>query len=290
MGTGSEEPARPSGTGRGRKLNIIPIKQGIVLLAGFFTAVGSAVTGLGAQVAFAPMLSWMLGFNVEKAQGTAMRYALFAVGTAIIGLSVAGLRPVSYLLGSLLMFIGATVGAILTAKLAPRPDDVRKRQIFQTLGALLMVAVILQTAQSNLFRPPFLAQWNSPFALLGIGILAGALTQALALPGGMLLVAAVHFLSGFRPQEAVAFSLLVVLLASFLPAWSYARRGLADSTYGFPAAVGGVIGGLLGGLLLPRIPDKWVMYFFAVVAMFLCARELARLALEKPSPPHSNAE
>ncbi len=67
-------------------------------------------------------------------------------------------------------------------------------------------------------------------------------------------------------------------LASALPVWSYAKRGLIDPIYGNWAVIGGMFGGFLGGLLLARIPENGVLYLFAVVAMFLCGRELARSA------------
>ena len=52
-----------------RKLNVNGIKTIVVFFAAVGTAMGSAVTGFGAQIAFAPMLTWMLGFSSEKAPG-----------------------------------------------------------------------------------------------------------------------------------------------------------------------------------------------------------------------------
>ncbi|MCX6380913.1 MAG: hypothetical protein NT023_15800 [Armatimonadetes bacterium] len=59
--------------------------------------------------------------------------------------------------------------------------------------------------------------------------------------------------------------------------------------YAFPVTLGGCLSGLLGGWLLARYgqneSNKWMLYAFAAVGMFLCARELS-LQSESPPPPH----
>jgi len=55
---------------RNRKLNIPRIKGVVMCVLGFFAAIGSAVTGIGAQVAAAPMINFLLGFTPERTGGT----------------------------------------------------------------------------------------------------------------------------------------------------------------------------------------------------------------------------
>src|SRR5947209_3676821 len=97
---------------RRRPLNVPLIKALIVLVIGGVTAVGSALTGIGAQVSFAPMLTWMLGFNADKARGTAMRYAVFVSLAAFIGMMVGqgGGKIAGYCGIGVLLSLGATVG------------------------------------------------------------------------------------------------------------------------------------------------------------------------------------
>src|SRR5579883_2766807 len=92
---------------RRKPLNIVLWKSIIVAVAGGVTGLGSALTGLGAQMAFAPMLTWMLGFRPEKAQGTALRYALFASAVAVAAFGAARGLPGGFFWRALLLFIGA---------------------------------------------------------------------------------------------------------------------------------------------------------------------------------------
>src|SRR5438045_4106408 len=83
-------PPNQSGTRRrsGRKLNQPLIKSVIVTVSAIFTAIGSAVTGIGAHLAFGPMLTWMFGYGTDKAQGTALRFSIIAALTTVISYSV----------------------------------------------------------------------------------------------------------------------------------------------------------------------------------------------------------
>jgi|SRR5579871_4628230 len=308
-------PPIPRTQRRRKPLNLVRIKSVIVFVVGSLTALGGAITGLGAQVAFAPMLTWMLGFNAEKAQATAMRYAAFAAAASVFGayaahqmgyganpaagvqqeVSAAQFWPGNLLLSGLLIFLGATIGAIFTAGLAPKPHQVGRRRIFQTMGVGLGILVISEARLHLAAGTAHIALWhNMPhlawLALLAMGIVVGGLTQVMGLSGGVLMVPALFFLGGYTAGQAATLSLLVVCLAALLPAWSYGRRGLVDTTYATPAVVGGLFGGLMGGLLLPHLSEMMIVILFSGIAMFLSARELARMALERPNPPESSEQ
>lgn len=279
--TDFQEPSQRALRGR-RKLDLTPIKIVIVFFAGLFTAIGSALTGLGAQVAFAPMLSWMLGFNAEKALATAMRYAVIVALGVVIGIFGANSAPPLYLGQGILLMLAATIGAVLAAPLSPKPEMQSRRQFLQSIGIAITLFTLIQAVRIDALNPvPPRQNWNELWQIGLIGIGVGALTQATGLIGGILLIPALTFLVGFPVTHAIALSSLVVLLASALPAWSYARKGLTDLTYGNPAAIAGFLGGLAGGLLLMRLPEKAGLMLFAVVGMTLCAREVARITQER---------
>ena len=299
----------PSMRRKRKPLDLIRIKSLIVLVAGVFTALGGAFTGLGAQVAFAPMLTWMLGFGAEKAQATALRFAAFASVSAVFG------AYASYQLGSrqtmaaqmstefsserfwpwglmgsgVLLFLGATVGAILTARFTPDVDQLGKKRFFQTLGVAFSLFVIAESRLLVLSGGTHYALWHgfpsiSWLALILLGMAAGGLTQILGLSSGVLMVPALYFAAGFTAVQATSLSLFVIVLASLLPAWSYSKRGLVDTTYSSAAAIGGIFGGLAGGLLIGHLSSLVIMTLFGGITMFLSARELARIASEKPAP------
>lgn len=266
------------GVPRRRQLNIEGIKRWIVLFVGALTALGSAVTGIGAQVAFAPMLTWMLGFNADKAQGTALRYATSVTFAVVVGLIVGHHATVGYFGRGFLLFLGATIGAVLAASFTKNGKLTTLHRIFQTVGIGVTLFTLLQAVRLSPLINPHFASWGGYGAVTLLGLGVGALTQIFGLPGGLLMVPTLFFLGGFTGWEAIALSLLVIALASILPSWSYARRGLVDTVFGSSAVLGGLIGGFAGGLLLPSLTDGVALALFAVVGMFLCARELARTA------------
>lgn len=285
-------PKPPNNTGRirpRRSLNQTRIKANIVFVAAVVTSLVAGVTGLGPQLAFAPMLIWMLGFGAEKAQGTALRFAVIASVAAVVGGRIAPVPPSAaaarlpltlFLANGFCLFVGATIGALILAALIPKPADTSRRRLGALLGIALMLFVVVQTAHQSGWTNPHLAAWKTLPLLFGLALVCGALTQALALPGGMLIVAALYYFGGLAPGECVTLSLFVVALAALLPASGYAKRGLVDDTYGWPAALGGLLGGAVGGLVRVHVADPVILLAYAVVAMFLLARELARMAAE----------
>jgi uncharacterized protein len=267
-----------------RTFDLTRAKIIIVFFTGLITAIGSAITGLAAQTAFAPMLSWMLGFAPDKALATALRYAVFVALGVVVGVFGAQAAPPQFLLQGVILMLSATVGAIIASPLSPKPERQAQRQFLQSVGILVTFFTLTQAMRISDLNPltPF-AAWNTLWQIGLIGLGVGAVTQATGLAGGTLLIPALTLLAGFRPNHAIALSSLVILLASALPVWSYSKKGLVDLTYGNPAAIGGFLGGLGGGLLLMRLPEKAALILFAVTAMFFCAREVARITLERSS-------
>lgn len=289
-----------------RKLNQPLIKTVIVFFAAAIAAIGSAITGFGAHLAFAPMLTWMFGYAPDKAQGTALRFSLAAALAAVTtGLwlasaapHVAGSHGLSAQLGyasfhvgrGFLLTVGATVGAILAARVTPRPAASGLLRALQAIAILVAVFTVTEAAHlSSVTRSDVhYADWSAWWQIILVGAAVGALTQAARLTAGTLLVPAVYFLTGgpggqsLSAAEAVVQSLVVVVYAGLLPLLGYVQRKLVDTTYLTAATIAGIIGGAIGGWFLGLLLERSILIFFGVVAMFFAAREVARLAATAP--------
>ena len=276
----------PRGKGSRRRLDVDAIKSFIIFVTGACTALIGGLTGLGAQLMFAPMLTWMLGYAEDKAQGTAMSFAAWTALAATAGVYMAGALPVQFLLYGLLLTFGAVVGATLTAGVAKKMQSAHWRRTSQGIGMMLTLAVIVQAAHSSgmFVSKPNIMEWHSPLSLFMISVVVGACTQILGLTSGTLLVPALYFFTGLKTHDgnhatpAVALSIMVIALASVLPAVAYTRRGLVDTVHRFPILAAGSVGGFCAGMLAGRLMERAVIISSAVIAMFLCARELSRLA------------
>lgn len=292
---------RASGSGKRRRLDIGKIKLVIVTLVATITAFCSGLTGVTGQVAFAPMLTWMLGFGAEKAQGTALRFTAAAACACVLGVWIRG--PISYhapglevaltysalpsgvIWRALLLFFGATLGAIGAKSLTPPAEAIGRRRVFQGAGICIGIYMAAQAAHLTGEGTAQLYHWRHPLAYFAMGLVAGGLTQALGLASGVLVVPTLYYFGGCDFRQSVLLSLIVIGIAALLPAWSYGRRGLVDTRYGIVSIVGALVGGMGAGYLLPGIAERVQILLFALFAMFFSAREIARLAAEGLSQP-----
>ncbi len=278
----STEPTQP--VRRRKKLNVTAIKTSIVFFVGMATALGSALTGLAPQMALAPSLTWMLGFSPEKAQGTALRFVCFVLLAALVGVGIGHGVNGMLLAYGLAAFVGAMVGALIVVPLAARTALSGSRRLFLTAGMGVTLWVISDSARLSLYHVHAVAPVGL-LAVAGIGLAVGALTQAGALPVGLLMVAGLYFLGHFSAVQAIGTSLMVILLSALLPAWGYGQSGLVDADYSGAVITGGILGGIGGGIVLAHADPKAVMLAFGVIAMFFCARELYRLTMLTPDAP-----
>ncbi len=269
------------GKNRGRRrrtLDITRIKVVVVVLTGAIVGLLSSLAGQGSQLAFSPALSWMLGFKTEKAHATAMRYALAAALTAVIGFGIKNHVIVYLLQYGVLLFAGATFGALISAALVKTDTEAPSRSIFQAAAMFLCVFVLVRTVRLTPFDQPYFTHWHSSLAFLGTGFVVGAISQLTGIASGILLYPALIYLFALTARDAVITSLIVVALAGILPSWSYSKRGLIDAQYGGAALAGGLAGGVITSIVIPNISEKMLLILFSLFSMFLCAREMARIS------------
>lgn len=288
-----------------RRLDVVRIKVIIVSLGAAVSALISCFTGISAQASFTPMLGWMLGFSAGKSQATAMRMTAGTAIACVLGalwrssimvvispgtparlaqISVGRVVPSAFAVVAGMLFIGATVGAILAAKAIPRPDMVVLRRTFLFTGVCIGMYVAAEGVHFGSAATTRVAVVHGAAQLLVLGIAAGALTQVLGLASGVIMVPSLFYLAGLTIQQSILVSLTVIGLAAILPAWSYMRRGLGDAQYGAAGMIGGIAIGFIGGILLAGIPGKLLLMLFGLMAMFYSAREISILALSPPTP------
>lgn len=264
---------------RPRRLNV-PLLKGLIMA--FLSAViglGSAFTGLGAQIAAAPTIDFMLGYATEKTAGAALIVALCA---AVGGVTVAHLGGAPLHAGSaLVVTLGATVGAMAFGGRTAGPRLMRLRLLAQGIVIVGLLFVMSATLRGGVLGPePFDLPWARGTAgLLGLGAVCGLLSAAFDVSTGALLVPALVFAAGLKPDEAIATSLIVVAIASVLPVIGHLATGTADLRMCAWMGCGAALGGCMGGWLLARCREPVhpaPLLVFAAVAMFASAAYSAR--------------
>ncbi len=260
---------------RKKKLNI-PLIKGVVMAAlSLIIAFGFALAGIGAQVAAGPAIQFLLGFAEDRTKGTALAFALLAAVGGVIGFIVGG-SELNFGM-AVTLAVGATAGIIFTMKPATDPRFSTARRAGQSLGILVAIYVLSEGVRHRIGGPlvltPEIQHLHPLFTGLLIGAVTGALSNLFQVAGGILLVPALIYLLGIDAPKAIATSLAVIAVASFLPALSYSSRGAVDRTMGAWMAAAGLGGGYAAGMVLSRLSFNSPLPYllFGVIAMFLCA-------------------
>jgi uncharacterized membrane protein YfcA len=267
---------------RRKKLNISVIKGVVMMALGIVFGFLSALTGISPQVAAAPMIVFLLGYQSAKAQGTSLAYALCTAVGAVAGATASGLKP-DYLV-SFLLALGATIGAVFAVKATSGPRAKVLMRTGQSLAILIALLVLSEALRHRIGGPrsvglEFLVA-NRVGGSLVVGLLTGFLAQLFQISTGIILVPALVYLVGLRVTDSVTISLAVFGLASLLPTLGYAARQAIDKGPGYWLCVGGTIGGLAGGLLLGRLglESTASLVIFGLGAMILSGWTLSRIS------------
>jgi uncharacterized membrane protein YfcA len=242
------------------------------------------------QVAYAPMLHWMLGYGQEKAKALSYRITAFATFAILIGAMFQTPRVGEMFALGVPLFVGTMLGALFSGRLVSKETKATQKRLFQSIAMLLMVTFMVHITRQSLLAPGYAALGAPLFAHFLVGLLVGILSQLTGIGSSLLMVPGLYYFAGSIPHEAILTTLFSVSLASFPISWGYAKRGFYDATYARPALLGGLLGGGLGGWLVVafgKLHPTALLCIFAVVSMFLCAREIAvsDTSTPKPEPP-----
>jgi uncharacterized protein len=265
-----------------KKLNVPVIKGVVMMLVGAFFGLLGALTGISPQIAAVPIIVFLLGFQPARAQGTALAYSLCVAIGGVAGATASGLRP-DYTVGLIIAF-GATLGAVAVAKPSTGPNAKLLLRIGQSLAILVSIYVIGEALKQRVGGPKSLGidllLQNRAVGALVVGLAVGILAQLFHIAMGVVLVPALIYLAARPVSDSVATSLVVVGIASLLPALSYSAKGAVDKGAGYWMCVGGLLGALSGGALLGQfgIDSVIPLVLFGVSAMILSGWTLSRMS------------
>ena len=117
--------------------------------------------------------------------------------------------------------------------------------------------------------------------LVGIGLLAGAISGFFGIGGGILIVPGLVFATGMPMINAIGSSLVAVSVFGFTTATSYALSNLIDWTLTLELIAGGLAGGVIGVRLAARLAPQRRMLerVFAIVVLALAVSVAVRAAI-----------
>jgi uncharacterized membrane protein YfcA len=233
----------------------------IGVMAGIF----GGLVGLGGGVIMIPLMVWGFGFNQHQAHGTSLMALIFTGISGAVTYSLKGSVDVmaAILLAATAIFT-ARFGA-LYANALPEWKLKRAFGIFIIGVSLLLLSKPYAHHAAWLSHP--VAGWGKVLALLASGAVAGFLSGMMGVGGGSIMVPALVILVGLTQHSAQGSSLLAMVPAGAVGAYTHFRLG---------NVVTGVLLGLIPGILLGTFLGANLRLIFAAVLIWLGVRDIRK--------------
>lgn len=250
-----------------------------LIFVGAAAGVFAGLFGIGGGIIIVPTLILLAGFPLVKATGTSLAAILLPVG--ILGVAayykarIIDLRASAYIAAGLLTSV--VVGAWLANTL---PVDLMRR-----LFALFCLYVgwnfidpvrrfRRRRGQDVPAKPePEADPRPSPYALLGIGLLAGVMAGMFGIGGGNIIVPMLTLVLRYPAKRAIATSLGAILFPFGLPGvLYYYNAGTLDLTAAAWIALGLFLGTVFGARITISLPSRTVKLLYGVFLLFVAAR------------------
>lgn len=248
----------------------------IGLAAGCF----GGLVGLGGGVVMIPLMVGMAGLQQKQAHGTSLVALVF---TGLVGAATYATKGQVDVLGAGLLAVTATVTARFGARYAHVLPEWKLKRSF---GAFLLVIAVILLARpwlGGVGAHP--ATWVTAAVLLTTGLFTGFLSGMMGVGGGSIMVPAMVLLAGFPQVLAQGSSLLAMVPAGAVGAYTHFRLGNVVRGM-LPGLIPGIlVGTLVGSSFALRLPELVLRLTFAAVLVWTGSKYLRA----KPPVPKGGA-
>ena len=239
----------------------------ISLIIGFTAGVFGGILGIGGGLIMIPLMVEVLKLTQHKAHGTSLLALVFTgIGGAI---TYASHGAIDITAAALL-----AVTAVLTAPLGARYCNAltgKKLKIY--FGAFLIFCSVL------LFLKPYLTNvigtvpgYAKVIILLTTGAFTGFLSGLMGVGGGTIMIPIMVILAGLTQHVAQGTSLLVMVPAGAIGAFSHWKMGNVEKGILWGLIPGIICGTYLGGNIANIIPNDTLRLVFAAMLIFVGVR------------------
>lgn len=251
-------------------------------LVGLIAGIFGGLVGLGGGVVLIPLLVGVMKLDHYRAHGASLAALVF---TGVIGTITYALHNAVDIMASLVMAAAALYPVRWAATYCCRVPEIRLQRIF---GIFLLVMSVLLLMKPYL---PIMAHLDSGvpmvIALLATGTLTGFISGLLGIGGGAMMIISLALLIGFDQHTAQGTSLLAMVPAGIVGAWTHWQKGQVGKD---------VLRGLVPGIILGTFAGAWVAQILVEAKLrFLFAAVLIWIGLtfitkQRPSEvcPHDS--
>jgi hypothetical protein len=237
----------------------------IGLLAGFF----GGLVGLGGGVIMIPLMVGISKMTQHRAHGTSLVALVF---TGVSGAVTYALKGSVDLTASLLLAATAIFTARGGARFAHALPEWKLKRSFGGFLVFVSALLLMKPYLSHLANP--VTGWAKIVVLLFTGVFTGFLSGMMGVGGGTIMVPAMVLLAGFGQHTAQGSSLLAMVPAGTVGAFTHLRLGNVITSL-LPGLIPGVlIGTYFGGSLALVLPEATLRVIFAAVLTWTGIRYL----------------
>lgn len=124
------------------------------------------------------------------------------------------------------------------------------------------------------------------FALIVLGLFAGAIAASLGLGGGIVFVPALVVIFGFEQHIAQGTSLAVIFPTAIVATIAHTRRGNVRWRLAIPIGLAGIVGAVIGAQVALRLDPDVLRRMFGIFLTMLAARMAWRASrIDNNAPP-----
>ena len=240
------------------------------LLVGLIAGLLGGLVGVGGGVIIIPLMTETLKFRQHEAHGTSL--------IAVVFTGVAG-SVIYYLHGSVDLGAAAVLAgmALITVRLGAKyccllPEKTLKRD-FSYFLLLVALVFLLKPFLPYVMKevPPAWIRW---IVLVLLGALTGFISGMMGVGGGSFMIPIMVIFAGITQHTAQGISLLAMIPASTVGAWTHWREGNIRTTR-LPGLIAGVLAGVfVGGSFAHLIPERELRLLYAALLLYTALRYL----------------
>jgi uncharacterized membrane protein YfcA len=251
-----------------------PIGFGKSFLIGLAAGSFGGLVGLGGGVVMIPLMVGVAGLQQKQAHGTSLVALVF---TGLVGAATYATRGQVDVLAAGLLALTATVTARFGARYAHVLPEWKLKRSFGAF--LLAIALILLARPWLRGADAHPATWVTATVLLTTGLFTGFLSGMMGVGGGSIMVPAMVLLAGFPQVLAQGSSLLAMVPAGAVGAYTHFRLGNVVRGL-LPGLIPGIlVGTVAGSTFALRLPEVALRLTFAAVLVWTGSK------YHRPRPP-----
>lgn len=233
------------------------------VLIGLLAGILGGLLGIGGGIVMIPLMVGFMNVTQHQAHGTSLAAMVFI---GLLGAATYALRGSVDFLASVLL---ATT-AILTAHTGARhASSLPERKLRRSFGAFVVFVSVLLLLKP--FIPPlvcFSQGWEKVFTLLAAGSFTGFLSGMMGVGGGVIMIPVMVLLVGLDQHTAQGSSLLAMVPAGIVGAWTHMRYGNMETRLLRGLIPGVVVGTCIGGSLAHFFQDGVLRSVFGIMLIW----------------------